>query len=222
MPEHAMPGKRLLLLVSPSTYRAGAFMEAARTLDVEVVRGVDVPVGLSDWSHLPLPLDFANIPAAVAAIRAYAERHPIDAVVAVDDTATQLAAEAGMALGLPNNSPGSAEAARDKGIMRRLMSAAGVPCPIFRRFPLAGDARVIAAQVGYPCVVKPLRLSGSRGVIRADDPDQFAAAFARLRRLLLGDGNPPEGTDILVEDFIPGGEVALEGLLTAGTLRVLA
>ncbi len=106
--------------------------------------------------------------------------------------------------------------------MRDLMAAAGVPCPVFRRFPLAGEPAAIAEQVTYPCVVKPLRLSGSRGVIRADDLAEFVAAFTRLTRLLLGDGNPLDRTEVLVEDFIPGGEVALEGLLTDGKLRVLA
>jgi biotin carboxylase len=221
-PQAITQRKRLLLLVTPSTYRAGAFLDAAQRLNVEVVRGVDVPEGLSEWSHLPLPLDFAKLPAAVAAITAEHARQPLDAIVAVDDAATQLAAEAGLALGLPSNSPRSAEAARDKGMMRRLMSAAGVPCPVFRAFLLAADPHEIAGQVEYPCVVKPLRLSGSRGVIRANDPAEFVAAFERLKRLLLGDGNQLEETEILVEDFIPGGEVALEGLLTDGALHVLA
>jgi biotin carboxylase len=222
MTEKSTPTKRLLLLVTPSTYRAGAFMDAARALDVEVVRGVDVPDGLSDWWEMPLPLDFAKTSAAVQAIVAYHQEHPIDAIVAVDDAATLLAAEAGAALGLPNNSPQSAEAARDKGIMRGLMSAAGVPCPVFRRFPLAGEPAATAEQVMYPCVVKPLRLSGSRGVIRADDPPRFVAAFERLTHLLLEGGAPLATTEILVEDFIPGVEVALEGLLTDGALNVLA
>jgi biotin carboxylase len=212
----------LLLLVSPNTYRAGAFLDAARQLEVEVVRGVDVPAGLSEWWELELPLDFADVPGAARAIVAYHSHHPLDAVVAVDDAATQLAAEAGAALGLPSNSPSSAEAARDKGIMRDLMSAAGVPCPVFQCFPLSGDPHAIADQIAYPCVVKPLRLSGSRGVIRADDPAGFVSAFARLKRLLLSDGNRLESTEILVEDFIPGVEIALEGLLTNGTLQVLA
>ena len=142
--------KRLLLLVSPSTYRAGAFLEAARRLGVAVVRGVDVPTGLSDWWALELPLDFANVPAAVEAIVTYARPRPFDAVIAVDDAATQLAAEAGAALGLPNNAPGAAEAARDKGLMRDLMAAAGVPCPVFRRFPLGAHPDAIARQVAYP------------------------------------------------------------------------
>ncbi|HEX6819929.1 MAG TPA: ATP-grasp domain-containing protein [Ktedonobacterales bacterium] len=214
--------QRLLLLVSPTTYRAAAFTEAAGRLDVELVRGIDVPDGLADLWDVPLAVDFTNLTSATEKIVAYAQAHPVDAIVAVDDAATLLAARAAAALGLPQNPPESAEAAQDKGIMRRLMSAASVPCPVFRRFPLSADPHDVAARVDYPCVVKPLRLSGSRGVIRADDPDQFVAAFLRLKRLLLGDGYALDATDILVEDFIPGVEVALEGLLTAGELHVLA
>ncbi len=214
--------KRLLLLVSPSTYRAEAFMEAARTLDVEVVRGLDLPAQLADEWGAPLKTDFSDIEAAISAITAYAQERPLDAIVPVDDSATLLASRAAAALGLPNNPPEAAEAARDKGIMRAKMSAAGVPCPVFRRFHLTDDPREIGRAVSYPCVVKPLRLSGSRGVIRADTPDELVAAFERTKRILLGDGFPLERTDILVEDFIPGFEVALEGLLTAGELHTLA
>ncbi len=213
---------RLLLLMTPNTYRAQAFVEAARRLDVEVVRGVDLPPAIAAEWNVPLALDFANTQAATQAIIEYAAKRPFDAIVPVDDGATLLAARAAAALGLPHNPPEAAEAARDKGIMRALMSAAGVPCPVFRRFPLASDPAEIARQVEYPCVVKPLRLSGSRGVIRANVPTEFVAAFERLKRILLGDGFPLASTDILVEDFIPGVEVALEGLLTDGELHTLA
>jgi biotin carboxylase len=140
----------------------------------------------------------------------------------VDDSASELAAHASLALGLPHNSPQSAEAARDKLIMRRLMSAGGAPCPIFRDFLLSDDPAWIATQVTYPCVVKPRRLSGSRGVIRANNPDEFVPTFQRLKRLLLSEGYSEWETSFLVEDFIPGFEVALEGLLTHGQLKVLA
>ena len=106
--------------------------------------------------------------------------------------------------------------------MRTLMSAGGAPCPIFRPFLLSDKPDLIATQVSYPCVVKPLRLSGSRGVIRANDPDEFVVAFNRLKRLLISEGNSEHETSLLVEDFIPGFEVALEGLLTHGQLKALA
>jgi biotin carboxylase len=213
---------RVLLLMSPATYRAGAFLSAARALQLEVVVGIDLPETLSDYWHVPLGLDFNDPDGALHTILEYAQEHPLAAILSVDDSASELAARACAALGLPHNSPQAAEAARDKLLMRTLMSRGGAPCPIFRPFLLSEDPRQIAARVGYPCVVKPLRLSGSRGVIRANDPTEFVAAFTRLKRLLLSEGNAEESTSILVEDFIPGFEVALEGLLTHGELKMLA
>ena len=221
--ETQTPGrKRLLLLMTPATYRAGAYFDAAQHLDTEVVRGLDLPKAVAEEWGVQLALDFADIETSVATLKEAHGRQPFDAIVPVDDSATILAARANAALGLPWNPPEAAEAARDKGAMRRLMAAAGVPSPVFRRFPLTTDPHEIARQVTYPCVVKPLRLSGSRGVIRADSPDELEAAVARLERILLDDGNARETTDILVEDFIPGMEVALDGLLREDGLHVLA
>ncbi len=214
--------KRVLLLMSPATYRAGAFLSAARTLNLEVVVGIDLPETLSEYWHVPLGLDFANPDASVHTIVEFHRKHPIQAIISVDDSATELAARASTAIGLAHNSPQAAEAARDKLLMRTLMSAGGAPCPIFRPFLLSNNPNDIASQVSYPCVVKPLRLSGSRGVIRADNPEEFIIAFNRLKRLLTSEGNAEHETSILVEDFIPGFEVALEGLLTRSRLKVLA
>jgi biotin carboxylase len=213
--------QRILLLMTPATYRGGAFLSAARKLNLEVVVGIDLPETLADYWHVPLGVDFANPEASVKTIVEFAREHPIAAILSVDDSASELAALASAALGLSHNSPRSAEAARDKLLMRTLMSQGGAPCPIFRPFPLYSDPAEVAAQISYPCVVKPLRLSGSRGVIRADTPQEFVAAFNRLKRLLLSEGYAENETSMLVEDFIPGVEVALEGILTHGQLKVL-
>ena len=214
--------KRVLLLMSPATYRAGAFLSAARSLNLEVVVGIDLPETLSEYWHVPLGLDFADPDASLRTIVEFTREHPIHAIISVDDSATELAARAGAAIGLAHNSPQAAEAARDKLLMRTLMSAGGAPCPIFRSFSLRDNPDLIATQVSYPCVVKPLRLSGSRGVIRANNPAECVVAFNRLKRLLLSEGNSELETSILVEDFIPGYEVALEGMLTNSLLKVLA
>jgi len=206
--------------MSPATYRAGAFLSAAKHLDLEVVVGIDLPETLAEYWHVPLGVDFANPQASVRTIVEYAREHPVTAILAVDDGATELAALACAALGLAHNSPQAAEAARDKLLMRTLMLQGGAPCPIFRPFSLAADPAEVAMQVTYPCVVKPRRLSGSRGVIRANNPEEFVAAFNRLKRLLLSEGYA-EQDSLLVEDFIPGFEVALEGILTRGQLKVL-
>jgi biotin carboxylase len=214
--------KHVLLLMTPATYRARAFLEAAERAGVIVAQGIDMPEELAEYWHVPLGLDFSKPERAVEKIVAYAREQPLDAILSVDDSACELAALASAALGLPHNSPESATAARDKYVMRRLLHAAGVPAPLFQRFALTEDPAAIAAQVEYPCVVKPLRLSGSRGVIRANNPEECVAAVLRLKRLLLAEGYTPAETHILIERFIPGFEVALEGILTHGELQVLA
>src|SRR5256714_10024965 len=212
--------QRVILLMSPATYRAGAFLSAARPLNLEVVVGIDLPETLAEYWHVPLGIDFSAPQASVRTIVEYACEHPVTAILAVDDGATELAALASAALVLHHNSPQAAEAARDKLRMRTLMSQGGAPCPIFRPFSLAADPLEVALQVTYPCVVKPRRLSGSRGVIRANNPGEFVPAFNRLKRLLLSEGYT-EQDSLLIEDFIPGFEVALEGILTHGQLKVL-
>jgi biotin carboxylase len=214
-------GTRILLLMSSATYRAGAFVQAAQRLQLDAVVGLDLPDALANYWHVPLGLDFSDIQKSVQAILEYARERPFVAVLSVDDSATELAAYVNVALGLANNSPQASEAARDKLLMRRLMSEGGAACPIFRNFGLHEDPVWIASQITYPCVLKPRRLSGSRGVMRANNPFEFSKAFARLKQMLLDEGALEYETSILVEDFIPGFEVALEGLLTAGTLQVL-
>jgi biotin carboxylase len=214
--------KRVLLLFSPASYRTSPFVEAAKSLGLEVVQGVDMPEALAEFWHVPLGLDFGNLEQATRAIVDYAAQHPLHAILSVDDSASLLAARASAALGLPHNSPDAALAARDKYVMRRMLAAGGVRVPRFQCFAATDDPAQVAAQVEYPCVVKPLRLSGSRGVIRADSPEELIAAFTRTRQMLLADGNAPEETSMLVERYIPGFEVALEGILTDQKLKVLA
>ncbi|RME46504.1 MAG: ATP-grasp domain-containing protein, partial [Caldilineae bacterium] len=214
--------RRLLLLSKTSSYRAGAFAEAARRLGVEIVYGVDAPPPLAAQWKKTLGLPFAEPEEAVRQMVAFARRKPVQAILAADDSATVLAAMAAEALGLPHNEVRAAQAARNKYQMRRLFAAAGVPCPPFQRHPLDADLAAVCDAVPYPCVVKPLNLSGSRGVIRADDPVQFEAAFRRAAALVRRSGAPPEEAYLLVEGFIPGVEVALEGLLDDGQLTVLA
>ncbi|MBE7474702.1 MAG: phosphoribosylglycinamide synthetase [Anaerolineae bacterium] len=213
---------RVILLMRATTYRARPFLEAAARLGIEVVKGIDMPPELAEYWHAPLGLQFDQPEQAVEAIVEFARRNPVQAILAVDDSATVLAALASEALGLAFNSSEAALAARNKYRMRQLLSAAGVPCPNFRLYDMADNPTQVAAEVEYPCVVKPLLLSGSRGVIRANNPAEFEAAFRRLGRLLASMQRVPGSTGILVENFIPGFEVALEGMLDRGQLKVLA
>jgi biotin carboxylase len=220
------PSQRLLLLIPTTTYRTEDFVEAARSLDVDLVIASDRPNVMSGEfpDHL-LTLPFSDPTAAVREIRGYAARRPLDAVVPVDDATTVVASAIGQALGLRANPLAAAQATRNKAVMRELLARAAVPSPTFTRVALADDPRTRAPRVSYPCVLKPLVLAASRGVIRADDEAEFVAAFERIRAIL---GAPDvaevgEGTDaILVEGFVPGSEVALEGLLEDGRLHTLA
>lgn len=218
---------RLLLLMTTTTYRAHAFLEAARRLDLPVVVGSERSQALAAVNPAGhLTLDFTTPEEATHTIIEFAKAYPISGIVAADDDGVIVAAMASAALGLPYNPRVAVAAARNKYCMRQILSEAGLPCPRFWRFPLDGDPAVMAHRVEYPCVVKPLSLSASRGVIRADDATQFVAAFQRLVTILQRPDVALSGRRsaqaILVERFIPGPEVALEGLLTDGTLRVLA
>ena len=213
---------RVLLLLPSATYRAPDFLEAAGALDVEVVVASEQPQAMAGaMGDRALHLELHDPHRAADAIVGLASRRPIDAVVAVDDQGVLVAAEASARLGLAANSPAAVAATRDKTLMRRAFADAGVPQPAYRIVRHEDDIAEVASELGFPCVVKPVSLSGSRGVIRVDDPAAAMAAAARVRHILGDAGEDPRGP-LLVERFVAGDEVAVEGLLRAGRLEVLA
>ena len=218
--------QRLLLLVPTTSYRISDFLGAARRLDVDVTVGSNRRQVLEKYSQgRTVTLDFRNSEKGTKQIIDFARRYPLQAIVAVDEDTTVLAAKASEALGLPHNSPSSVAAAANKYRFRTVLAEAGLPSPGFTALSIEDDPAEVAHRVDYPCVLKPLALSASRGVIRADDPAGFAAAFYRIGKILNDAyaGSPAGTADhILVEDYIPGTEVALEGLLDRGQLSVLA
>ena len=208
------------MLTTPQSYRAEAFLAAAKKLEIDSVLGVDLPEALAEQWGVRLSLDFSQPDTAVAHIRDFARERPLAAVIPVDDAGAVLAAQASQALGLPHNNVAAAEAARDKFQMRQMLAAAGVNSPRFKRFalnaPLPEVTNQVRTEIGYPCVVKPLHLNGSRGVMRANDAIELAAVIARLRAMLPRDGY------FLVESYLPGEEVAIEAVLENGRLHPLA
>src|SRR6059036_1927726 len=199
---------RLLLLLPMTTYRAEAFLDAARKIKLDVVVGskkAAVPGDLGDAAFLPFNMH--DLEEAVRSVVEFARTTPIDVVVGVDDHTTVVAAVISAALGMPHNPVTAVAAARNKHRMRELMHEQGLPVPRFALFSVDDDPAAIAEKIAFPCVVKPISLSASCGVIRANDRDEFVAAFHRVAALLekLGEGTGK----ILVEDFVPGREVAL-------------
>lgn len=217
---------RLLLLLPTATYRAEAFLAAARSLQLSVTIGMEhVPEGLPVPSGGVLLLDVRHPQAAAQTVVEFARDHPINAVIGVDDVTAVAAAAVAEAVGLPHNSVASVTAASNKRQMRELLSGQGIPVPRHKVVPLDGDPKKFTKQVVYPCVMKPLILSASCGVIRANDEEEFMGAFRRVGALLTNLGlvaRDEQARWILVEDFVPGIEVALEGLLTQGALQPLA
>ncbi|HYL77875.1 MAG TPA: ATP-grasp domain-containing protein [Bryobacteraceae bacterium] len=216
--------KKLLLIGATTGYQTRVFAEAAERLGIELRLATDRCHVLDDpWGDHALALRFED---PEGAARVIASEARVDGIVAVGDRPAYLAALAAERLGIPYNSPDSVLACRNKFLARERFRDAGLLVPEFRRIALSEGPHPAAETARYPCVLKPLGLSASRGVIRANNPQEFAAAFRRIQALL---GDP----DILcfdeehhrfiqVESFIKGREFALEGILVHGRPHVLA
>jgi biotin carboxylase len=215
------------LLSTTTGYQLRSFGESAARLGLELALATDRCQQLDDpWQDGAIAVRFHEEEASLAAVLDAARERPIDGVLAVGDRPAVLAARVADALRLRGNPPAAADATRNKKLMRQRFATASLAVPWFLEVPASADIHALAARVRYPCVVKPLGLSGSRGVIRADNPAQFEYAFERLRALLARPDvralRTGLETTVLVEQFIEGKEYAIEGVLTRGQLRVLA
>ncbi len=216
-----------MLLIPSRSYRAPDFMSAARKLGIDVVVAADAehPLQESD-SGKQLTLNFSNVEISTDRIEDFDDRFPLRSIVAVDDAGARVAASASRRLELPHNPVRAVDATRDKALLRQALAASDVPSPAFRAIPTTADPNDEWASLPFPVVLKPLALSASRGVIRANNKDEFYAAFERIRDILALPANADECGDtadrILIEGYLPGAEVAVEGLLLGGKLNVLA
>lgn len=218
---------RVLLLSATTGYQIRSFDAAAAELGIELVIGSDRCHQLDDpWRDRAVPVRFHDAEAAMAVLEEAFLRARPDGVLAVGDRPVVLAAKAAGTWGLPGHPLVAARISRNKRLTREALRAAGLPTPAFRAVPRRAMPHGLASVIAYPAVVKPLALSGSRGVIRVDAPEGFVAAFERLSRLLdlpeVREERDEAHDDILIESFIPGREFALEGLLTRGGFKTLA
>jgi hypothetical protein len=221
--------RRVLLLATTTGYQTRSFGEAAERLGVELVFATDRCHMIDDpWRDGAVAIRFYDEAASVDAIVESARSRPLDGILVVGDRPTVIAARVAERLGLPGHPPEAAAAARHKRRTRDRLREAGLPSPWFLSFDIDDDveSRIPDPESRFPCVVKPVSLSGSRGVMRADDAAALRAAVERLRALLQSPDIRAERSDahreILVEQFIPGHEYAVEGLMHQGDLRVLA
>ena len=221
---HDTAVSRVLILLPTATYKAPDFLAAAQALGIEVVVGSEQAQTLATaMGDRALTLDLEDPEAAAGAVVEAARRRPFDAVVAVDDQGVLVAALAASRLGLPSNPPEAVARTRDKAAMRAALASArpALRQPEHRVVGPGDDVAALAADIGFPVVVKPVSLAASRGVIRADDPEGARSAAERIRVILKEAGQPPD-EPMLVEAYVPGEEVAVEALVRGGVLDVLA
>jgi biotin carboxylase len=216
-----------MLVLPTETYRATAFLRAAARLGLEVVvASNEAPTLATLMEGRVLTLDLQHPRESADRAAAFAATWPVDAVIGVDEGSVVTAAHIAERLGFARRNPVAAvEATRDKRILRRRLTDAGVPQPRFVALGVDADEAELDAAigiVGLPCVVKPVDLAASRGVIRADNRTEVLAAVYRvgamLRAICLDTSTPP----LLIEAYVDGVEVAVEGLVRDGRLDVIA
>jgi biotin carboxylase len=218
---------RVLIIATTTGYQIRSFGEAAEKLGVRLVFASDRCDQLDDpWWDQAIPIRFHDELGAVQAIVEALGSTPPEGVLAVGDRPVTIAARINAAFRLPGNTVDAALASRNKLESRRALKSAGLSVPMFRTVALTENPWEVSLTLPYPVIVKPLAMSGSRGVIRVDSACQFVIAFARVRALLAGRDVRVERDGahdtLLVESFIPGSEYAIEGVLTHGALRVFA
>ncbi len=218
---------RVLLLSTTTGYQLRSFGDSAERLGIDLLLATDRCHQLDDpWRDGALPVRFHEEEFSLVLIRDAVKRLPLSGVLAVGDRPAVLAARVAETFALPGNTRAAADASRNKKLMRQRFAHAGLQVPWFIELPSRIHVSAVADAVRYPCVVKPLGLSGSRGVIRADNREQLEKAVERSRALLERPAVRAfrNGLDeaLLVEGFIEGREYAIEGLVTDGQLRVLA
>lgn len=230
VPDHSLmargpgiePGSRVLLIAPPNSYRIAPFIRAARRLGAHVLIASQGEHSLVSEVAAGLQIDLQRPAAALQTILALAGQERFAAVLGTDDSTIELASLAAKTLGLRHNAPHAARRARRKDLARADLRRAGVPVPWFRVIDVTQAIDAQISGVPFPCVVKPLAMAASRGVIRCDDATALHAACARVRAIIANEADEEERTRVLVEQFIPGREVALEGLLHDGEMQVLA
>ena len=223
--------RRLLLLTTTTGYQTRAFVQTAEKLGLAVVFGSDRCHVLDDpWQDGALALKFEDPGPSAAKIVEYARCQPVDAIVALADLTPPTAARAAERLGLLFHRPETSDICRDKYRSRQRLEECGLNIPRFARFPIGENPMDIVklgvAPIGFPCVLKPMALSASRGVIRANNAQEFITAFKQIQSLL----NSPEvqlkrdetSNYLQVEEYIGGVEIAVEGVVDRGRLKVLA
>ena len=218
--------RRVVLLFPSQSYRVDSFLRAAERTRVDLWLGTDLPPAFARHGRPLLEIDFTRPEAAASVIAEASSRAPFAGVIGTNESSAVVAALASELLGLPSPRAEGARAARDKRLMRALLAREGVPSPAFHLLPKEKSPEDALLCVRFPCVVKPPMLTGSQGVIRADSEEEFTRAVHRVRAILANHTSDarvdPGFFELVVEDYMPGREVAVEAIMTEGELSPLS
>lgn len=206
---------KAVVILPTNTYRATDFVKAAESLDIDLVVASEKPPPF-DMGDRYVQIDCRDPEKAAETIASLGDTVPIDGIVAADDQGVMVAAHATTMLGLSGNPPQAAAATRNKLAMRRALATAEVDQPRFASLSPEDDPERVVRTIGTPVVIKPIDRAASQGVIRVDDPANAVSVTARIRDIVGADAT------LLVESYVAGPEIAVEGLLSDGQLTVLA
>ena len=182
---------RALILSTTTGYQLRSFGDAAARAGIELMFATDRCHRLDDpWRDAAVAVRFHEEESSLRAIVDAARTRPVDGVIAVGDRPVVLAALAAQALGIRGNPPHAAAASVNKNLARAAFARAGLPVPwhleVGEGQPVAGDPRLV-----FPCVVKPLGLSGSRGLWWvATDPERLRRQSGEHHRPVADSDHP--------------------------------
>lgn len=219
-----MTGQPCVLIIAPhGSYRTMPFVAAAQKMGVHALIASEGKHSIVSAYAQGIHINFQDDKNALQDLLRAVENHHIVGVIGTDDASTELAAQLAQALQLPHNVPAAVRIARRKDQARDCLAAHDVPVPAFRRIDLTLPLMPQLDDLVFPVVVKPIALSASRGVIRTNDLLQLQQAISRVRHLLdtIRDLEQDAQRYLLLEQYLPGDEIAVEAMLNRGVLHIL-
>jgi len=215
---------RVLVIAPHGSYRTAPFIKAANKLDIDVLIASQGEHSIVSDYVQGLHIDFTNENQAIETILAEAKKQAFSGIIGTDDTTTELAAHVAEKLFLPHNDPLAVKIAQRKDLARLSLKKSGVKIPEFDLLTTTKSLSEQSIQVNFPAVIKPVALSASRGVIRVNNEQELEQAVERVIKMLAEERQIDKAIReiLLLEEFIPGKEVAIEAMLHNGELDVLA
>ena len=222
-----MENSAVILIIPSASYRTGPFMNAIKKLDLKVLVISDKSQVFSGkYPDNLIIINFNHWKDKSVEISKWAKNNGLKAVIGVDEESIVLAANLSNFLNVDHNSIESVLLTKNKYLMRTELIKTGLCSPWFKIFSIYESSNKIINEISFPCVIKPTFLSGSRGVMRVNTKKELSEGIKTLNELLSLDELRKRGGKqsdyIMIEEYIPGKEVAIEGIVSEGKLTMLA